>query len=854
MLGPVAAGRGTSPIRLGGPKQRAALALLAGRPGTVVSADSLIHALWGEAPPRTAATALHGHISKLRQLLGDNVIVTRTPGYALGCAPDHVDATRFERLVEESRTLAPLERAERLRAALSLWRGSAFADVAGVAASLHELAGRLDELRLVAQEELFEAEAALGRHVEIVAELEELVRCEPTRERAVAQLMVALYRSGRQVDALAAYRRFRQELNAVLALEPTQALRDLERQILLQDPALAPPTALRPAKQRRLPLTVAAVGLEIAAGELDAEAYAHAIARAREAVRLVFERHGAVVERAGSAVVGLFGASAPAEDDAARALAAARAALDAVEQRDGGSAVRGRAGVASGDSFGNESPAIDEALRLQAHAPPGGLEVDERTRLRARPRELRLDRALVGRTPQRCRLRELYDTAVAERRSAVAVLVGPAGIGKSRLVEDLASSVKRGTRILRSPCRSYGDGSGLLPAAELVRGAAGVSPDATAATARTRLSEVLAGDERAAAAVERLLDVLGHGDETVEAPVGWAVRCLLDAVAGNSPTLVLVEDVQWASPAFREVVERLAERGPGALVVVATSRDDPSDRLGTSALHVGPLAAEACAAIVVEALGGEVEPASLQRLVERSGGNPLFLEELVHDLRASGRLQLDGAWRLCGPHETLPQSIRPLLAARVERLAERERDLLTRGSVLGHSFTLAELGELVDDVEESLSGLFAAGLLQPAAANGDIEFRHMLLRDAAYASLPLGVRAELHERVASRLDDVADAGLREREALAIHHLDLAFRARVALMAGDTQLSAAARALAARAASLGRALLADGDAAAAAALLARASELDPDELRAGPALPASVRTGELGVAARPVASP
>jgi DNA-binding SARP family transcriptional activator len=818
LLGPIEAERDASRIQLGGPKQRAALALLAARPGAVVSTDRLLDALWGEAPPPTAATALQGHISQLRRLLGAGAIVTHGSGYALGLEPGAVDAGRFEQLLEESRGLPPSERVDRLHAALGLWRGPALADVAIDGAGLRELAERLEERRLEAQEELFDAQIASGRHVEVVAELEAFVRAEPTRERPVGQLMLALYRGGRQADALAAYRRFRQELNGTLALQPTRALRDLERQILVQDPELAPPANVRPGQPRRLPLTVAAIGLEPPGDDLDAEAYAQATARAREAVRLVFERHGAVVERAGSAVVGLFGTPTPQDDDAARAVAAAQAAVEAVPES--------RGGIASGDSFGSESAAIEQALRLQAGAAAGALEVDALTRSRAQPRSLRLDRPLAGRTAEQRRLLDLYDGAVQHRRSATVVLVGPAGIGKSRLAEALAASVSEHTRVLRTRCPPYGDGIGLLPAAELVRGAATLPADANPAAARARLEGLLAGDDRAAPAVEQLLDVLGLADEPADGAPGWAVRRLLEAVTVGSSTLVAIDDLHWAAPAFVEVVERLAEPMEAALTVVATTRDRPPP-VQAEVVQLAPLDRAACEAIVVELLGGTVEQASLQRLVERAGGNPLFLEELVQDLRAAGRLRLDDVWRLDDSGETLPESIRSLLAMRIEHLPERERDLLGRCSVLGRSFTYAAVDELADgDVEDPLAGLVASFLLQPAAVEDDLEFRHGLIRDAAYASLPLTLRAELHERVAASLDR-GTAGAREREALAVHHLDQAYRARATLAADDPQLAAAAAELATRAASLGHTLLAHGDAAAAGSLLARALELDPD---------------------------
>ena len=854
LLCPLAAEVDGVPLRLGGPKRRAVLALLATRPGTVVSADWLVDALWGDEPPPTAATALQGHVSSLRRLLQADAIVTRAPGYVLQLDPEAIDARRFERLVEEARAQPPPERAATLRLALGLWRGPALADLLGSVDSLREEAERLEGLRLAASEELFDAELALARHAALVPELEAFVRAEPLRERAVGQLMLALYRSGRQADALATYRRFRDELNDALGLEPDQDLRELERRILVQDSELAPPVAeSRRAAPRRLPLSVAAVGFEPdGPADLDAEAYAQTTARAREAVRLVLESHGGTVERAGAALLALYGAPAPSEDDALRAVLASRAALAAVDAlRDESGVripVRARAGVASGESFGGESPAVEHALRLQAGAAPGELALDEATWVRSRPRELRLDRPFAGRDPERRRLAELHADAVREGRGAFAALVGPAGIGKSRLAEELVASVLP-PRLLRTRCLSYGDGIGLLPAAELVRGAAGLAADATADTARSRLAEVLPDDERRAAAVEQLLVVLGLGGEAAERDHGWAVRRLLEAAARRAPLLVVVDDLHWADAAFLEIVERLAEPVDAPVVVVATTRRLPDSRLGGEVLELAPLDLAACTQIVEGLLGGEIEPRSLGLLVERSGGNPLYLEELVLDLRASGRLHADAAWRLDDAGAAPPPSLHSLLAAHLESLPEAERDLLCRCSVLGRSFRLGELAALAgdDDTAEPLAGLLRAGLLQPSPGQDDLEFRHVLIRDAAYASLPLEPKADLHERFALHLDSDADAGP-ERDALAVYHLDQAFRARATLAPHAPQLATSAAALAARTRSLGRALFARGDAAAASALLARTVELDPGDALAAVELGrARLDVGELQAA-------
>jgi predicted ATPase/DNA-binding SARP family transcriptional activator len=256
ILGPLEVLREGEPQPLGTPKQRALLALLLIRRGQVVSSDALVDLLWGAEPPPTAANALQGHVSRLRKLLGPNDIgarlVTGANGYRIDCEADELDAARFEALVREGRAAGEngrdAEAAELLRDALSLWRGPALADFAFEPFAEHE-AGRLEELRLAALEERIGAELAVGRHAEVVAELTALAADHPVRERLQAQLMLALYRSGRQADALAAYRRARDTLVDELGLEVGAELRELERAILAQDPELRlePPPELRAA-------------------------------------------------------------------------------------------------------------------------------------------------------------------------------------------------------------------------------------------------------------------------------------------------------------------------------------------------------------------------------------------------------------------------------------------------------------------------------------------------------------------------------------------------------------------------------------------------------------------------------
>ena len=275
ILGPVEVRDDGRVVRLGGGKQRAVLALLLLNANRVVASERMIELLWGERPPATAATALHGHISSLRKALGPDVIATRPPGYVLETGIGELDLERFEQLRAEGRDA--LERgdpggaAERLRAALGLWRGEALSDI-GFEPFVQAEAARLEGLRLDAVQDRIDADLTTGRGTELVGELERLVAAEPLRERLWAQLMLALYRSGRQAEALDAYRRARQTLVSELAIEPGPELRDLERRILAHDPTLGRgprvPTPLRRSANARLALVLvalAAIGVVVTA-------------------------------------------------------------------------------------------------------------------------------------------------------------------------------------------------------------------------------------------------------------------------------------------------------------------------------------------------------------------------------------------------------------------------------------------------------------------------------------------------------------------------------------------------------------------------------------------------------------
>jgi DNA-binding SARP family transcriptional activator len=241
VLGPLEVRDGDRVLSLGGPRRRTLLAVLLTRPNEVVSVERLADVIWNGDPPAAAGNVVQGHVSDLRKALGRAVISTRAGGYELVVEPERIDLRRFERLIADgTRALTdgrPAEAAERLRDALALWRGPAFADIADNHLLRAEVA-RIEELRLLALERRVEADLALGLHAEVAAELEAFVVQHPLRERPQAQLMVALYRSGRQGDALEVYRRARQAVVGELGLEPSPLLQGVERAILRHDPAL----------------------------------------------------------------------------------------------------------------------------------------------------------------------------------------------------------------------------------------------------------------------------------------------------------------------------------------------------------------------------------------------------------------------------------------------------------------------------------------------------------------------------------------------------------------------------------------------------------------------------------------
>ncbi len=238
ILGPLEVSDETGHVALGGPKQRGLLAILILEAGRVVPTDQLIDQLWGEEAPRTATASLQNSVGRLRRALGADILETRAPGYVLGVDPDQIDARRFERALADARRLPAEERRDRLQAALDLWRGPALAEFAFDDFAQAE-SRRLEELRLVVVGERIDADLELGRHGEVIGELEALSRDHPLRETFCMQLMLALYRAGRQAESLEVYQDARARFIDELGIEPGPELKRLQSEILRHEAGLA---------------------------------------------------------------------------------------------------------------------------------------------------------------------------------------------------------------------------------------------------------------------------------------------------------------------------------------------------------------------------------------------------------------------------------------------------------------------------------------------------------------------------------------------------------------------------------------------------------------------------------------
>jgi DNA-binding SARP family transcriptional activator len=856
LLGPLEVDVSGRRLELRRQKQRALLALLALRAGEVVSTDRLVEDLWGETPPKAAVGSLQNLVSELRKALGPDVLVTRAPGYVLEVDRVLVDAHRFERLARDAATL---------RDALGLWRGPALADLAFEPFAQPEIA-RLEELRAAAKEDLFDAEIELGRHGAIVAELEAFVAEHPLRERPRAQLMLALYRSGRQADALEAYRSARETLVEELGIDPSPELQRLEQAILRHDPSLdferpAAKAASKPERRKTVTILFAdVVDSSTLAAALDPEVLRALMRSYFDVVRTVVERHGGTVEKfIGDAAMAVFGIPEVHEDDALRAVRAATELHEALAGLESGHGVLLRicvgvntgevlaADPASGEAFATGS-AVVVATRLQQAALPGETLIGATTQrlvrdavatetvesldlggalgrvpasrvvgLAAEPVGLRLGRSapLVARLDELSRLRAALAGTRSERRSRVVVVIGEAGVGKTRLAAELVSSAD--ARVLVGRCVPYGEGATYMPLAEALRQAA-------PKRVRASVASLLAGDEHADIVAQRIAELTGDAEGSASpGEVFWAVRRLLEALASEQPVLLILEDVHWAEPTLLDLVEYLRAWGSDAAVLVlCLARPDLLEaRPGWAdgAVRLEPLSPDESAQLVGEL--AEVADDVRARVVEVAEGNALFVEQLlayvVEDEEAA---VLD----------SLPPSIEALLASRLDRLEAEQRALLERAAVVGKEFERAAVIHLsppeeLAGIDGGLATLLRRGLTRvrrtPTADDDVFRFHHALIRDVAYAGITKELRADLHERHGGWLEQ--RNGLPE---LVGHHLEQSHRYRAELRPNDPSLARLAQRAGEHLGEAGIRAWKRADTPAAVNLLARGASLLP----------------------------
>jgi len=597
---------------------------------------------------------------------------------------------------------------------------------------------------------------------------------------------------------------------------------------------LAPPVSRRDVRKVVTVLFCDLTGSTAIGDSTDPEPLRALMSRYYDSARAVLERHGGTVEKfVGDAVMAVFGIPVATEHDALRAVRAA------VELRDGVHALglEARIGVNTGEVVAGEGDtlvtgdAVNVAARLEQAAGPGEVLLGPETvrlvrdAVETEPVELtlkgksepvpasrllrldvdalghvrHLDRPLVGRVRERERLRADFADAAAARTCRLFTLIGPAGVGKSRLVEDFLEHVGDSATVARARCLSYGEGITYWPLVEI------------------------------------LLQLGRDPEQAIQsspADTQLATRALLEEVAAERPLVLVLDDLQWAEAPLLDLVDHLADWSREApLFLLCVARPELLDarpgwgggKLNATSILLEPLTEEQAAALADTLLAGvAVEAGTRDRILASAEGNPLFLEEMAALARES-RGAVD-----------VPPTIQALLQARLDTLDASDRAVIERGAVEGKVFHRGAVTALApallrDDVPTRLLSLVRRELVRPDRSQlpGDdaFRFRHLLIRDAAYESLPKATRADLHERFADWLDE--HGSLVEQDEIVGYHLEQASRHRQELDAGDARVALLGSRSAARLGAAGAAAFGRADLHATRNLLGRAIALLPE---------------------------
>jgi class 3 adenylate cyclase/tetratricopeptide (TPR) repeat protein len=574
---------------------------------------------------------------------------------------------------------------------------------------------------------------------------------------------------------------------------------------------------------------------------LDPEALRRVMERYFSEARTALERHGGTVEKfIGDAVMAVFGIPAAHEDDALRAVRAARelqealARLNADLERERGVTLGVRTGINTGEAvvgdpaggqFYATGDAVNVAARLEQAASADEILLGEETyrlvrdavaaeavgelTLKGKAEALaayrlldvvepapafsrRFDTPFVGRRSELARLVESHDRAVASREPTLVTVLGPAGIGKTRLAGELVAAVEERTTVLQGRCLSYGEGITFWPLEEILRSL----PE----------RPMGAPDPEQAQSTEEMF---------------WAYRKLFEALARERPLLLVLEDIHWAEPTLLDLVEHAVEwTGDSPMLIACLARPELLDgRPGWPGerIELEPLGGEEADALLT-ALGRPLAPTYRLRIAEAAEGNPLFLEQLL-----ALAVEQDG------DDTTIPPTIQALLAARLDRLDREERSLLEAASVVGKEFwrgALLHLSPGQREVSPLLQRLIRRRLIRPESSSfpGEDAFRfgHILIRDATYRGIPKATRANLHEQFADWLESSGSP----YEEIVGYHLEQAYHYRLELGSIDDEAEQLALRAGLTLATAGQRAFQRGDFAAAASMLDRAATLLP----------------------------
>ena len=627
--------------------------------------------------------------------------------------------------------------------------------------------------------------------------------------------------------------------------------------------------------------------------KLDSESLREVLSAYFSAMRQVLEWHGGTVEKyIGDAIMAVFGLPRLHEDDALRAVKAAldmRTALQELNLRleaAWGVSLENRTGVNTGEVVAGDlstgqrlatGDTVNVAARLEQAAPDGEVLIGETTfrlvkdAVTAEPMEplelrgkaervpayrlvgvgrreaitRRVDLAVIGRDAELGHLLDAFGRALESSHCEVVTVLGQAGIGKSRLIEEFVGHLGDRALVLRGRCLSYGEGITFWPIAEALRQAAGILPDDQEEEARAKLWALAgAGHEDAALRIESLMG-FGSGSYGKDELL-WSVRAVLETVARRRPLVVIFDDIHWAEQIFLDVVEYVADTSDEVpLLVLCAARHELleefprflADRDGANSIELHELSRRDTAQVLGNLLGDVRLPVSLEdRILSVADGNPLFAEQMISMLIDSGAIrELDGRWEFAGGDENVavPANVSSLLATRLDRLPPFDRSVVERAAVAGLEFETAAVealspdGDAGADLARTLSILCGKRIIRAAGAglrSEGYQFSHILVRDAAYNRLLKRTRARMHERFADWLLEISGTRVAEFEEIIGYHLEQSFRYRSELGPVDAQ----ARSLGDRAARhlgvAGSRAVDRGDMPAAASMLQRAAGL------------------------------